>query len=311
MNPTHSRIQPRRSFCCRALGALRVLGILAVIQAAALLFVAHNVRASAREALLQLNTWLLSVPNITPNTANELVINGARLALASGSSELEPDALLDRLQSYCESQSALELPEQALDELVHTNTTTPVAPAAVPTARGVFRLQQGDRGIVACFARGRTSGSLFERLQRFATTGELSALGELRYFSVLDHNEGRTLFLAAWPLGEVKLLEMFPREGDAPGTDLPGLPRPSAATRTLSAGTPAGGHLVSYALGAAPRQALARFQIQLKSDGFRVQPLQGEAPALLATRADRAVVITASPSRGEGPAGSQLTLAEF
>jgi hypothetical protein len=311
MMQLHSRPRPKRSLTHRALGVLRVLGVLVVVQVAALSFVAHNARASAREVLLQLNTWLLSVPNITPNTANELFINGARLALASGSSELAPDALLDRLQGYCENQSALELPEQALEQLAHMNTADSVAPAALPNARGVFRLEQDERGIVACFARSRASGSLFERLRQFATTGELSALGELRYFSVLGHREGRTLFLAAWPLGKVKLLEMFPRQGDAPGKDLPGLPRPAVATRTLSAGTPAGGRLVSYTLDAAPQQALAHFRQQLTVDGFQFQALQGQELALLATRADRAVVVSAAPLRGEGPAGSQLTLAEF
>jgi hypothetical protein len=50
-----------------------------------------------------------------------------------------------------------------------------------------------------------------------------------------EESEGTTLFVAFWTEGEFKVLDMFPPEGDAPGRDIDGVPRPPHARRILSA----------------------------------------------------------------------------
>jgi hypothetical protein len=65
---------------------------------------------------------------------------------------------------------------------------------------------------------------LTSRLQDFAKTGDLSAVGELRY--VLAHRvDGKTAVLTMWTEGPTPLLKMFPTSGDAPGRDPQEVPR--------------------------------------------------------------------------------------
>jgi hypothetical protein len=75
---------------------------------------------------------------------------------------------------------------------------------------------------------------LTERLQAFAKSGDLNAVGELRYV-LARRVEGKTTVLMLWTEGSTSLLSMFPTTGDARGQDPPGVARAPGTRRLLSA----------------------------------------------------------------------------
>lgn len=70
------------------------------------------------------------------------------------------------------------------------------------------------------------------RLRRFLASGDLSALGHLRYVQA-ERGRHATSFAALWSDGPLPLTTMFPARGDVPGSDLPEVPRPPGSQRLL------------------------------------------------------------------------------
>jgi hypothetical protein len=75
---------------------------------------------------------------------------------------------------------------------------------------------------------------LLARLTAFAESGDLARVGGLRYVYARATDEG-THFLVFHTDESLNIYEMFPQTGDAPGRDVPGLPRPEGARRFMSA----------------------------------------------------------------------------
>lgn len=291
----------------RALGLLRVLGLLCLVQLGAALFLMHQAHASAERALERVGNWLDDLTQVASNEPTSLWLNGLHLWLASGRSAKTPSALLDDFESYCNGRTGIAFPEAALKRLIDQQGA-----AQGSTSRfGVVRVQNAERGIVACLdSQGHTvdGAVLAERARSFLSTGDLAAFGELRYFLVQPNEQGGSTVLAAWTQGSAKLLQMFPEHGDAPGGDLPNIPRPVEAQRQLSAGVPGKGHLVSYSLGLSIDSALDRYRTQLIRTGWTIRKV--DAPhSVLALSGRRAVLVSAS--EGSEPAQSRLTLSEL
>jgi hypothetical protein len=94
----------------------------------------------------------------------------------------------------------------------------------------------------------------------------------LRYLFV---REGHALL--AWNERELDLRAMFPAHGDAAGSDIAGLPRPSDGVRVLSARVP--GAAFASAAYRAPSVTLDAYAAELARAGFRIVHV---APALIA-----------------------------
>lgn len=291
----------------RALG--RVLLLVGLVQLVGLAVLARSASANARETLLQLSHWLRELPGVVANTPTELWLNSARFTLASGTSALSPTALLDQLEHHCGENAGVGIPQRALSQLAAETADSPL-PSALPNARGVFRSQDGDEGIVLCFAHEADETSLAERLGALAETGDLSELGELRYFWVQGSEAGRSVFLSVSSRGSLRLFDLFPASGDAPGEDLREFPRPEDGRRTLSAGVPGMGRLASYELQGAEGAIRQRYQEQLVQSGWTARPVGTEANSLLAVRAGRTVLITVVPLPTQ-PGNAQVTVAEL
>jgi hypothetical protein len=108
-------------------------------------------------------------------------------------------------------------------------------------AAGILRETSGDSGVVACIVRddGQPAGglaSLTRNLGAMMKSGDLGALGRLRYVFAEKTRSGRTHVVAAWTEGPFNVFALVPGAGqDAPGSDPAQAPRPPRAQRILSA----------------------------------------------------------------------------
>ena len=102
---------------------------------------------------------------------------------------------------------------------------------------GIVRGGDGDEGAVLCFTKTPSSKRTFsEAVKTFATTGELGALGGVRYVYAHKSKQGNTVVLTAWTDEQFNVMRFMGEDGkDAEGEDFTGLPRPPASTRVMSA----------------------------------------------------------------------------
>ncbi len=103
---------------------------------------------------------------------------------------------------------------------------------------GTMRFETSHRGYVGCLDTGgdrEDHESFMGRLQRFADTGNVSEVGFMRYLYAERLGDEETFFVTIFSDTDLNLFEMFPTEGDAPGRDPEGIPRPPDSRRILSA----------------------------------------------------------------------------
>jgi hypothetical protein len=211
--------------------AFVVLAVLALFRA----------RASAGEAALSLGRELAQLGDVMTST-KQLVINGQTLFVSTASTDLEVDVVLDRFEEMC-AEHATAVGE----ELARLSTSEKSALTHGSRARGlgILRTQEGDdEGTVACFANdeGGGAGAILSRVRELLRTGDLAALGRLRYVYATHTKRGGaaaphtgTHVITVWADGPIRLGEMFPASGDATGSDSDLAPRPRDAKRLLSA----------------------------------------------------------------------------
>jgi hypothetical protein len=94
----------------------------------------------------------------------------------------------------------------------------------------LLRQTRDDRGIQGCFlpAQGRSTWQELMRTRDVETVGHVAML----YARKTKENRVHVLLIETQP--PFHLLDMFPAQGDAPGSDSPHVPRPSQARRILS-----------------------------------------------------------------------------
>lgn len=221
---------------------LRLAGFLLVVYLVGLAWVARQVRAETSELMLGVGAEMMRFAN--PEFQDEprtLLLNGQRLGFASGhSSEHTVTQVLDFFEARCAEHSAFfaDVPEL----LRNGSIGAPESSMWSGTLR-----EGGERaGYVACFDTGEVDGvrGLLHRLELATDSGNLAELGGLRYAYASETDEG-THFIVFYTDEQLNVYQMFPATGDAPGIDVPGLPRPAAARRMLSAYEAADPHVIS------------------------------------------------------------------
>lgn len=250
----------------------------------------RSAHARLGEALLGFGDQLAKLQDLRANSApRQLNINGLSLGVLTLSTDLAVPAALDRFQSLCRQRGGLQVPPALANRL------GPARSAFDAT----FRQEGQGEGVLACIDSGHPMSleQLTERLAAMQNTGDLAALGELRY--VFARRSGATTtLLVFWTDSSAPLLELFPPSGDAPGRDPENVPRPEASRRILSAtehGAPY--HLTLYKAGDQSPQALAGwYRAALEAGGWHVAP--GGAPASLrAQRLGRNIIVACSPAK--------------
>jgi hypothetical protein len=234
-----------------------------------------------------------------------LALNGARVVVATGTSEQPLDAMLDHFEALCRRQSG------GLRQVASR-----LFGSSVPMLLdGILVAREAEVGLVACIDFGSAELSaedLFRRLDQFSAEGDVSALGGLRMVRVQAQG-ARTFFVTVSNDGPWPLARMFGSDGDCPGEDPRQIPRPTSAQRVLSAWQE--GHATSihtYRVPGTTDEVFATYATQLGTEAWRT--MNGDAlvsgpavQAALFTRGQESLVVQAQRD-GQDTLISLLTL---
>jgi hypothetical protein len=204
---------------------------------------------------------------------HEVYFNGEKIYFASALSPEDKHAILDRFEETCREHSGglIEefdrLPEAKKRELQKK------APMIWGMRFGMVRREYGDEGMVICFAQNGGGGlkAMVQKLSEFAKTGELGALGNLRYAYVRATEEGRSHVLTTFTEGRFNLFRALGRDGEPGGQDPPGVPRLPGSRRILSVsadGAPYG--VQSYEVDRTAAQVGAFYRDELPKLGWKL-----------------------------------------
>ncbi len=219
-------------------------------------------RGRVDAALLALGEPLARSPRGGPGRRGPrgFTVGGERVVVATGLAHGARDAVLDAFARRCPTAAA---PRDALPS-APSSTPPPAATSAPPAGElpadaAVLGARDAQHGYVACVAglAGRSASELAMRVERAAQTGDLAALGGFRY--LYARAEGtRTAWAAVWTEGAFRPARLAsPR--DEGGRDLPGVPAPTGARRTLSVESDDGfDRYASYVVAGRPRAEVLR-----------------------------------------------------
>ena len=192
--------------------------------------------AASREDAFELGHGLLGLSDLTSG-AETLLLNGERFHHAVSTTAQPLHTVLNRIEHHCRDNpgpAALVLERLAEAEPKRFQRHAP--PGALRNA--VFREEAATHGMVLCFVGGPNPASIaswLAALRRFSTTRDLSAFGRLRYsFAEIDAADS-TRVVSLWADTGLNLSALFPKTGDALGSDSRVVPRPPGARRVLSA----------------------------------------------------------------------------
>src|SRR4029079_517921 len=164
------------------------------------LTLAWVVKKRVDESFLELGSGLVQLDQAVPHGGPRTVeLNGARLPFAPRSVDDKVDDVIARAQDGCG-----------------------------PEKDKALKGGDGSRGFVACFvpAPGAAGPQVGEVREVIPPT--------YRYVYAQPGSE-KTVVITVEADGTIELKKLFPEEGDAPGADAPGVPRPPGARRTLTA----------------------------------------------------------------------------
>ncbi|MET0413964.1 MAG: hypothetical protein ABW217_21825 [Polyangiaceae bacterium] len=221
------------------LGWVRVSTYLSVVAAASGFGLARAASAKVDEAVQRFGENL--VRQLGPELVGqpqELLVNGQRVMCSSQVIDRPIAGTLEVLSRHCESVASPAL--AAVAALPESARAGILAGVESPARLTIERRETDDQalGQIACIAHPQDGASLervLERLLAFVDSGDLSAIGDARYFLARKLEPERTQVISIWTEGRFDLGGMFPGEGDAPGADSLVVPRPLEARRTFSA----------------------------------------------------------------------------
>jgi hypothetical protein len=212
-----------------------------------------------------------------------VTVNGQKMFFASSFTEKSPREVLDVVEEHCRERSGRALRELGiLPEKVKGQAVPPALRDPTRWATSRADADDGAAGQIACLAQPDDPNGfagLLDRMAEFAASGDVSKLGDMRYFVVREHAPaGETQVLAMWTEGPFNIPAMFPESGDAPGDDSPDVPRPSGATRAFSASTPDRPYsLRIYQSKQSPSEVLSKYDSELPARGWARRPVNLDA----------------------------------
>lgn len=227
-------------------GLLRAGGYVAVLSLGLGAFQLRQAHAELKNRTLDLGRQMYQLANASQQDVNKLNLNGQIMWMGSSLSHDSAAKVLDRYEAECQKNAA-QSPE-SWRQLTQKNENKDAANKSPETAMsnsGVMRAGSLTEGTVLCFVKTEHSkAGVGEAFKALAETGELGAVGDLRYVWAKQGESGKTTVLTAWTDDHFNLAELVPAEGkEAHGADLPNLPRPPDSTRLFAAqveGTPFG-----------------------------------------------------------------------
>jgi hypothetical protein len=253
-------------------GLLRAGGYVAVLSMTLGAFQLRSAHAEVKNRTVELGRQMLQLAQASQHDVNKLSLNGQPMWVGSSLSNDAASDVLDRYEADCAKNSA-QPPEnwrEIANKAAEKNANKP------GMASGIMRAGDRDEGTVVCFTKGEGSKpTVKEALKTFAETGELGALGNLRYVYVKKSDRGKTVVLTAWTDDKFNLADLVPPEGsESPGTDFPEVPRPPTSMRLMSVqveGTPFGVNVYRSKQG--PANVVSYYDAEMAKRGwFGIDP---------------------------------------
>jgi hypothetical protein len=207
-------------------------------------------------------------------------LNGQSLFVASSVTALSARDVMARFEGYCREHSG------GLARAVGRMPATyagKLVPAELRDPAGWLTLKDGsdeNTQQITCFARSDqgTLDAFIDRVGAFWNTGDLSQIGDFRYAIARRMASGKTHVLVMWTEGRFNLFDMFPENGDAPGTDPKNVPRPPESVRLLSGELPGHPYTVRvYESTRSPAAVLGFYDQKLTERGFSAESVWQES----------------------------------
>jgi hypothetical protein len=267
-------------------------------------------RAEVEDRTVQLGRQMVDLAKSTDDDIHRIMMNGQAMFVGSSVSKDAPKNILDRYETYCDKNAAQ--PGAAWRDLAG-KLDAEVEKRFIRT--GVLRGGDDKEGTVVCFTKNPASKpTLGEAVKAFGETGNLGALGSMRYVYAKKTERGQTLVLTAWTDDSFSIFDLVPAEGrDVKGEDLDGIPRPPRTDRVLSTrveGTPFG--INAYRGKDAPSAVIGFYDKAMFDRGWRaIDPeLPPDGHDSIARLYERdGVVLTLGARVDEGATFSYLGLA--
>jgi hypothetical protein len=227
----------------RLAGIVRVAGFCTVVSFAFTALTVRSVYGEMEETTLRVGRNMLKLKDVL-GPPQMLVFNGATIYAGGRHVPMSVKEFLDRFEEHCEEHSAgfeedfRSIPRDKLkllpEEWQH------------PKRLGVMRKEAGDReGSLSCLVHpdgAKGVRELVTRIRAFMETGDASRIGHLRFVFAKKNDEiGGSDVVTVWNEGAFNIDQILAADGDAPGRDTEGAPRPPETRRVVSAdmqGTP-------------------------------------------------------------------------
>lgn len=274
MHDDRSREPVRRTLRWRLRAWARLTAFSLFVGALGLWWVHTRVSAAVSERALLVGRQLSTASELHAGTT-PLLLNGQAIALNSRTVSMSVHTVIERFAAQCRSASG-----GVVDELIAAEAQGKSLPPSVTPARfGIMRAEpSAGEGTAACFARTGTAGvrGLLDDLSTVLETGDVAALGQFRYVFARTAKSGDGAHvITVYSRGALRLFEMFPEQGDAPGHDAAAGVRPPRARRLLSADTQhTAMRATAYESESTPRDILTHYDQALAKEGY--QPLASD-----------------------------------
>jgi hypothetical protein len=284
--------------CGRVWSWLRLCGFLSLVLGLSAWWKVRQVSADVSELSASLGRGLGRLQRAAEGTT-ELRLNGQLFSLTTLTSEASVAQVLERFSRACAKQSG-----GLLEELHDVQSKGIAVPPEAASSLGVLRSITNEHEAAAgCFVRDGQGGAkdVLERAERALASGDLAALGQLRYVFAQRRASGVTHVLSLTALGRIPLVSMFPERGDAPGGDLFAGVRPPRARRVLSAQVEGSKQqIVLYEAESDPEALLNGCDAALRALGFGLGDLRAAerlypVPTRVYFKRDDSVVLMAAP----------------
>jgi hypothetical protein len=259
-------------------GLIRLTGFLMVVSAVSAVYTLRVARAEIGNKSIVVGREMIaladSAQNENKSEVHKLLLNGQPVYMTSTTTNDDVPSVLARYEKHCNENRAhsTDLWQELADNNAKEHKIDPDSPAAqMAESGGTLRGGNGAEGTVLCFVRAPESKpTLKEGLATLSETGELNAVGLVRYAYAKKTAKGGSHVLAVWTHEKFNVKEFLPEgDKDVPGFDFPQLPRPEESTRMFSIhmeGAPYGVNV--YQSKVSPEKTVAAFDQKLTAEGW-------------------------------------------
>lgn len=213
-------------------------------------------------------------PSSLPRSPSTLILNGIEARFESLSVSSSREDVQRKLREFCQEKS--------------------------PTLPLYLEVPLQKDSVSICFvpAEDLITPSFWPELMSDLLSLDLSRLGKFHAFLLRSPSPGTTSLLHV-ELDRLPVGQLFPALGDAPGTELPQVPRPHGRrVLSLSAQRPQSSPLAlmnSYLLPGSSEAILTRYRGQLEEAGWHISS-QHTTDAIVAQSSQNTLIVTATPA---------------